>query len=45
MKAIPVYEQYLESWDPELQQRAIEYLLLCKLDGEGSSISNITEVR
>lgn len=45
MQAIPVYEQYLENWDPELQQRAIEYILLCKLDGEDSNIPNVAEVR
>ena len=28
--AIPRFEQYLESWDTQLQQRAIEYIILCK---------------
>jgi hypothetical protein len=42
---IPIYEQYLESWDPELQQRAIEYLILTKLDGEDSNIPNMSEIR
>lgn len=43
--AIPKFEQYLESWDPELQQRAIEYLILSKLDNEDPSIPNISEIR
>lgn len=42
---IPVYEQYFESWDTELQQRATEYFMLCKLDGEDSNIPNISEIR
>jgi hypothetical protein len=42
---IPVFEQYLDSWDPELQQRAIEYLILSKLDGEDPNFPNITEIR
>lgn len=44
-KVIPIFEQYLESWEPELQQRAIEYMILCKLDGEDPNIPNITEIR
>jgi AP-2 complex subunit alpha len=45
LQAIPVFEQYLESWDPELQQRAIEYMILAKLDGEDQNIPNISEIR
>lgn len=45
MQAVPIFEQYVESWDPELQQRAIEYLILAKMDGEDSGISNISEIR
>ncbi len=44
MQAIPVFEQYLESWDPELQQRAIEYMMISKLDGEDSNIPNMSEI-
>ncbi len=43
--AIPRFEQYLESWDTELQQRSIEYIILSKLDGEDSDIPNMTEIR
>ncbi len=43
--AIPLYEQYLESWDPELQQRAVENLIFCKLNSESSDIPNISEIR
>lgn len=43
--AIPQFEQYLESWDPELQQRAIEYIILSKLDNEMPDIPNMTEIR
>ena len=44
-QAIPLFEQYLESWDPELQQRSIEYILLCKLDNEDQNIPNMGEIR
>lgn len=42
---IPVFEQYLDSWDTELQQRAVEYLILSKLDGEDMNIPSISELR
>ena len=42
---IPVFEQYFESWDTELQQRATEYYILCKLDNEDPNIPNISELR
>jgi hypothetical protein len=42
---IPIFEQYLDSWDPELQQRALEYLILSKLDGEDPNIPNTSEIR
>jgi len=42
---IPIFEQYFESWDTELQQRATEYYILSKLDGEDSNIPNISEIR
>jgi hypothetical protein len=45
LKTVPVFEQYLESWDPELQQRAIEYIILCKLDGEDENLINMSEIR
>lgn len=35
---IPILEEYLESWDPELQQRSIEYLIILKFDDK--SIKN-----
>lgn len=44
-QVIPIFEQYLDSWDPELQQRAIEYLILSKLDGEDPSLPNVSEIR
>lgn len=44
-QAVPVFEQYLDSWDTELQQRAIEYMILAKLDGEDSNIPNVSEIR
>jgi hypothetical protein len=44
-QVIPVFEQYLDSWDPELQQRAIEYLILSKLDGEDPNLPNVSEIR
>ena len=31
---IPILEEYLESWDPEVQQRAVEYLIILKLEDE-----------
>lgn len=40
---IPVLEEYLESWDPELQQRAVEYIILCKTQDD--TIQNINQVR
>ncbi|MCQ2817304.1 MAG: hypothetical protein MJ252_08575 [archaeon] len=43
--AIPRFEQLLENWDPELQQRAVEYIILSKLDGEDPEIPNINEIR
>ena len=43
--AIPQFEQYLESWDPELQQRAIEYIILSKLDNEMPDIPNMSQLR
>ena len=43
--AIPQFEQYLESWDTELQQRAIEYIILSKLDNEDKDIPNMSEIR
>ena len=42
---MPIFENYLESWDPELQQRAIEYIILCKLNGDDTNFPNINEVR
>lgn len=42
---IPVFEQYFDSWDTELQQRATEYFILCKLDGEDANLPNISEIR
>lgn len=45
VKVIPIFEQYFESWDPELQQRAIEYMMIAKLDGEDSGIPNMSEIR
>jgi hypothetical protein len=44
-KVIPIFEQYLDSWDPELQQRALEYIILCKLDGEDPNLPNVSEIR
>ena len=43
--AIPRFEQYLESWDTQLQQRAIEYIILCKKDNEDNEIPNMSEIR
>jgi hypothetical protein len=43
--AIPLFEQYLEHWDPELQQRAIEYIYLSKLNSECEEIPDITDIR
>jgi hypothetical protein len=43
--AIPILEQYFESWDTELQQRAIEYSILCKLDNEYPNIPNMSQIR
>ncbi len=43
--AIPIFEQYLESWDPELQLRASEYIILSQVDGENENIPNMNEVR
>jgi hypothetical protein len=45
VKVIPIFEQYFESWDPELQQRSIEYMMIAKLDGEDSGIPNMSEIR
>jgi len=42
---IPIFEQYFESWDTELQQRATEYFILCRLDGEDPNIPNMSELR
>jgi hypothetical protein len=42
---IPTFENYLESWDTELQQRAIEYIILCKNDGEDENMPNLSELR
>jgi hypothetical protein len=43
--AIPLFEQYLEHWDPELQQRAVEYIYLSKLSGECQEIPDISDIR
>ena len=43
--AIPRFEQYLESWDTELQQRAVEYIIFSKLDNEDPDIPNMSEIR
>ena len=43
--AIPRFEQYLESWDTQLQQRAIEYIILSKSDNEVDGIPNMSEIR
>ena len=43
--AIPRFEQYLESWDTQLQQRAIEYIILSKKDNEDNEIPNMSEIR
>jgi AP-2 complex subunit alpha len=43
--AIPRFEQYLESWDTQLQQRAIEYIILSKRDNEDNEIPNMSEIR
>ena len=43
--AIPLFEQYLESWDPELQQRAVENIMLCKLNHECMEVPNISSIR
>jgi AP-2 complex subunit alpha len=43
--AIPLFEQYLEHWDPELQQRAIEYIYLSKLNSECEEIPDISDIR
>ena len=43
--AIPRFEQYLESWDTQLQQRAIEYIILSKRDNEDNEIPNMKEIR
>lgn len=40
---VPVFEDYLESWDTELQQRAVECIILSKYDDE--KIPNINLVR
>ena len=40
---IPAFEDYLESWNPELQQRAVEYIILCKTNDE--NIPDINSVR
>lgn len=42
---IPTFESYLESWDTELQQRAIEYIILSKNDGEDENLPNLTDIR
>ena len=42
---IPSFEIFLESWDTELQQRAIEYIILSKNDGEDENLSNLSEIR
>lgn len=42
---IPILEGYFESWDTELQQRATEYYILCKLDNEDPNLPNISEIR
>lgn len=42
---IPIFEQYLESWDTELQQRAVEYIVLCKMEGEVEAVPYMTEIR
>jgi hypothetical protein len=44
-QVVPIFEQYLESWDPELQQRALEYIILSKLDGEDPNLPNLSEIR
>ena len=43
--AIPRFEQYLESWDTQLQQRALEYIILSKKDNEDDELQNISEIR
>ena len=43
--AVPKFEEYLESWDTQLQQRAIEYILLSKNDNEDNDIPNMSELR
>ena len=42
---IPSFEIFLDSWDTELQQRAVEYIILSKSDGEDESLTNLSEVR
>jgi hypothetical protein len=42
---IPSFEMFLESWDAEIQQRAIEYIILCKNDGEDENMPNAGETR
>jgi hypothetical protein len=43
--AISQFEQYLESWNTELQQREIECIILSKLDNEDKDIPNINETK
>ena len=43
--AIPRFEQYLESWDTQLQQRALEYIILSKKDNEDNELQNMSEIR
>lgn len=40
---VPFLEEYLESWNPELQQRAVEYYILCK--HKDDNIENVKLVR
>ena len=40
---ISQFEQYLESWNTELQQREIECIILSKLVDEDKDIPNISE--
>jgi hypothetical protein len=42
---IPTFESFLESWDTELQQRAVEFIILSKNDGEDENLPNLTEIR
>lgn len=38
---IPILEEYLESWDTELQQRAVEYMVICNSENKETILDTV----